>query len=96
MTDSWLHKQRTMHAGPISLTVSIPVEVADMLRASKPYQRIVTPARTLRRLPRAVVPVSSALDAEGRALLPRVNEIDWYHTIDLGHGVFHGSWERSL
>ena len=42
MTDTWLHKQRTMHAGPISLTVSIPVEVADMLRTTENHVRVAT------------------------------------------------------
>ena len=87
MTDTWLRKQRTLHAGPIAVTVAIPVEMADKLRASTPYRRIVEPVRSRRSKPRAVPGPTAALDAKGRALLPRVGEIDWYHTIDLGHGV---------
>src|SRR5262249_52159513 len=33
------------------------------------------------------IPPAAPLDEEGRALLDRVRGIDWYHTIDLGHGV---------
>lgn len=35
----------------------------------------------------AVVPDPESLDAEGRELIEKVARRQWYHTIDLGHGV---------
>ncbi len=88
---TWLRKQRTLHAGPFDVTVSMPVEVAERLRASAVYRRAVKPALTRRR-PQATAPEPDAaptvpIDFEGRALLARIGELDWYHSIDLGHGV---------
>jgi tRNA (mo5U34)-methyltransferase len=94
MTEIWLRKRRTWHAGPIEITVSVPPEIAERLRASALYQRIVKPASRWRHPQTTTVaspgpkPAPAApLDAEGQALLARIREVDWYHTIDLGHGV---------
>jgi tRNA (mo5U34)-methyltransferase len=90
-TQTWLRKQRTLHAGPFDVTVSMPVEVADRLRASLLYRRVVRPTLT-RRPGRAVSPepapaIPVPVDADGQALRERIAGVDWYHSIDLGHGV---------
>jgi tRNA (mo5U34)-methyltransferase len=93
MSDVCVRKQRTYHAGSVSLTVSMPPQVAEMLLESKVYQRIVGPARARLRSRRppdtrtGSSPRLAPLDEEGRRLLARIDEVDWYHTIDLGHGV---------
>jgi tRNA (mo5U34)-methyltransferase len=91
VTQTWLRKRRTLHVGSVDVTVSMPVEVAELIRSSAFYRRVVRPVLKWRH-PRASVPQLAdppavPLDAEGRALLARVEEVDWYHSIDLGHGV---------
>ncbi len=93
MTDTWLRKRRSWHAGRIEITVSVPPEIAERLRESAIYQRFVKPVAK-RRHPQTIEAVPAAnssravpIDPEGRALLARTAEVDWYHTIDLGHGV---------
>jgi len=73
------------------LTVSIPAEVADRLRSSVVYRRMVRPALTRpHRDPNVAKPIMTPvtpLNAEARALRARIGEVDWYHSIDLGQGV---------
>ena len=97
MSDTWLRKRRTWHAGPVEITVSAPPEIAERMRASALYQRIVRPAFRWRKPHADPILTTSApaprstpaepIDAEVGAILERVSEVDWYHTIDLGHGV---------
>jgi tRNA (mo5U34)-methyltransferase len=93
MTQSptWLRKERTVRAGPLVVSVSMPVVVAERVRSSAVYRRVVKPALTRRGSSSLAsappAPPRGELDAEARALLARINEVDWYHSIDLGHGV---------
>jgi tRNA (mo5U34)-methyltransferase len=101
MTETWLRKQRSMHMGPVDVTVSVPPELADRIRASALYQKVGRPAIQRVRHPGtrtngngnhvaaapAPAPGSQHLDAAGREIAARIADVSWYHTIDLGHGV---------
>jgi tRNA (mo5U34)-methyltransferase len=86
-----LRAQRTVRAGPVDVTVSIPIDLADRLRNGVVYRRLLRPALagrdrtpTVAARPRQRV---EPIGPEARALWQRIGAVDWYHTIDLGHGV---------
>jgi tRNA (mo5U34)-methyltransferase len=109
MTTQGLQRQRTVSMGPVDVTVAMPPELADKIRDSRIYRRVVRPAMHrlahLGRIGRGGEEVASAeaadllppvpvtppepsdLDLEGRAIIERIAEQEWYHSIDLGHGV---------
>src|SRR6478735_7918516 len=90
MHQVWLRKRHTWHIGSADVTVSMSPEMADRLRASALYQRVVKPIRHRREpavaaeSPLVPIPV---LDAQGQALAERIAAVEWYPSIDLGHGV---------
>jgi tRNA (mo5U34)-methyltransferase len=88
---AWLRKRQTWHVGPAGITVSMTPELAERLRESAVYKRVLRPLRH-RRAPTVGAAPSTptaipVLDAEGQALLERIATVEWYHSIDLGHGV---------
>ncbi len=90
-TDSLLRKQWTIHPGRLDLGVSVPLDVADRLRCSAVYRRLVEPSQRVRdrspaQVKRRRVPVEP-ISVEARALWERICETDWLQTIDLGHRV---------
>ena len=99
-----LRSERRISVGPVDLTVEMPPELADKVRANPVYRRMVRPAIDKVRhrgangnghveagdlLPPVPVapPVPSDLDSEGRAIIEKIAGQEWYHSIDLGHGV---------
>ena len=89
MEQIWLRKRHTWHVGSVDVTVSMVPEVAERVRASAVYQRFVKPLRGRREpvVPVKAITVIRPIDEEGAGLLERVNAMEWYQTIDLGHGV---------
>jgi tRNA (mo5U34)-methyltransferase len=110
MNRQGLRSERRVSLGPIDVTVEMPPEIADKVRTSTTYRRIVKP--TMHRLsrhrhdgngngngngnfePHDVLPAvpetppqPADLDPEGRAIIEKIAGQEWYHSIDLGHGV---------
>jgi tRNA (mo5U34)-methyltransferase len=69
----------------------MPAEMADRLRCTVVYRRVVGPALSRRHrhadVPRPISTSVKPMGAEASALRARIGEVDWYHSIDLGHGV---------
>lgn len=91
MQQTWLRKRHTWHVGSTNITVSMTPDFAERLRASTVYQRVIKP---LRHRPAPIVAAEPApltaipvLDSEGQALRDQIATVEWYHSIDLGHGV---------
>jgi tRNA (mo5U34)-methyltransferase len=109
-----LRRERRVSLGPVDLTVSMPVELAERVRTHPAYRHLVKP--TMARLSRLnqlrqgngngngrhsgnggghdvlpAVPVTPPapgdIDAQGRAIIETIAGQEWYHSIDLGHGV---------
>jgi len=96
-------KQKSMRIGGVEVAIAVDERWAGPVRRSTPYRRVIRPVigrLTGRRngnghhadAPPAIEPRKPQLDAsrypaEAREIVGQVNEIDWYHTIELPHGV---------
>ena len=112
MSTQGLQRERRLSLGPVDLTVGMPPELAERIRANPLYRGFVKP--TMTRFGRLAhgrngngngngnaapetsdllppVPVEAPkptdLDPEGRAIIEKITGQEWYHSIDLGHGV---------
>jgi tRNA (mo5U34)-methyltransferase len=98
--DSMALKEKRVSLGSLQFAVSMESRQADRLRRTVPYRRVVLPALGWleRRAaggnchalaePSFEPPPPSAPDSpEAREILDRVQTVEWYHAIDLPHGV---------
>ena len=69
---------RTVSIGHVQVAIGVQEALARRIRRSRPAKALYIRRRE---------PAQSAPDAATNALRTRVGGIDWYHTIDLGHGV---------
>lgn len=94
---SGIRRQRWIRLGPVQFGISLPLAADRRLaRILKPLLRTV---RGTRQLPEAAMPpdaeqplparrpLPSDIEPEYRELADQAARIDWYHTIELGHGV---------
>ncbi len=106
MNRQGLQSERRLSLGPVDVTVTMPPDIADKIRANTVYRRVLKPTVDRLRhlgangngnvhveagdlLPAvpAAAPTPADLDAEGRAIIETIAGQEWYHSIDLGHGV---------
>jgi tRNA (mo5U34)-methyltransferase len=106
MTTQGLQRERRVTLGPVDVTVGMPPELADKVKANPVYRGLVKP--TMHRLSRLghrhngnghaqahdllpPVPITppqpADLDRQGRTIIEKISGQEWYHSIDLGHGV---------
>ena len=97
-----IRRERWLRVGPVEFGLSIPIAADRRLAGSVVSQRAIKPLLKVSRganrpelrmpadfaqpLP-ARRPEPSDIEPGSRALIDRVASIDWYQTIDLGHGV---------
>jgi tRNA (mo5U34)-methyltransferase len=96
-----LQRGKRLRVGPLEIGVSMDAEHAERLRNSVAYRRLIRPALSrFRRAPKnanghkntgvtasnGAVP-TGAPTPEAREIIERIAELDWYHSIDLPHGV---------
>lgn len=95
-------KERRVQVGKFHLSVGMSLEDAEKMRQSLLYRRFIKPVFSLRGrrpangnkhngangalAPRASAPVID-VSPEVQAIMDRVNAIEWYHVMDLPHGV---------
>jgi tRNA (mo5U34)-methyltransferase len=89
--------------GPLEALVAMPEELFDRVSGSPAYRLVSSAAGQVAGILRSLradeavsptrastarhTPTPEDLDPGARPILDRVAEIDWYHTIQLGHGV---------
>jgi len=93
--------EKSLSIGGVDVTIAVDRDRAERLRNSFLYRSILGPGvRRVRRLRRGEGPVNGAgdaepalqelarpLSAEAGAILERIADIEWYHTIELPYGV---------
>ncbi len=93
-----IHRERWFRLGPVELGVSIPVATDRRLARSRFVRAVRRSRRSDRRAvvsqaPNAAEPLdarrpeTSDIDPASFPLIDRVARLDWYHSMDLGHGV---------
>jgi tRNA (mo5U34)-methyltransferase len=96
-----LATRKRLRLGAVEVGMSLDAQQAERIRQSAPFRYVLRPALralgrlTGRRRDRApalpVLPPRRAVNLprtpEAQALLDRVNAIEWYHTIELPHGI---------
>ncbi|HUX86871.1 MAG TPA: hypothetical protein VMW65_07705 [Chloroflexota bacterium] len=96
-----LMKEKRISLGIAELTVAMEASRAERLRRTFPYQKVVRPAlgwlqhrgtnqngHTSAATQAPSTPqVAGPITPEAQAILDRIKGIDWYHSIDLPHGV---------
>jgi tRNA (mo5U34)-methyltransferase len=93
-----IQRTKQIQLGPLGVAVSLPPSAADRVTGHPLYRRVVRPAferLTTGRAPVDVVPTERGLtrpapapaSKEARAIIDRIADRRWYHSIDLGHGV---------
>jgi tRNA (mo5U34)-methyltransferase len=94
-------RETRIKLGPIELGIAMGIEEAERVRKSLPYQYLLRPALNgLRRVVRSsnghrlgapatrrAPQTSGPPSPEARAVLDKISDVEWYHTIDLPHGV---------
>lgn len=96
-----LKREKRVRIGPLEVGFAMGVQEAERVRRSAPYRYLVRPAldwlggkndgsslatvqaQAERPLPSYDAPVSP----EARAIIERISGYEWYHTIELPHGV---------
>ena len=90
--------RKEIRVGGIELALTIDEGQAQRLRASPPVRLLVGARRRLRRGARpphdtaspprnARLDLARCVDPAARAIAERVNEVNWYHAIELPHGI---------
>lgn len=98
-----LMKEKRINMGQFQLSVGMELERAERLRQSAAYRRVLRPALSLlegrlagRRNGHAngnghaateFPSLDTAPSPEARAIIDKIAGVDWYHVIDLPHGV---------
>jgi tRNA (mo5U34)-methyltransferase len=94
--------KKRLHLGGIEVDIALDEARAARLRRSAPYRYLIRPALSRLHLvgngrrddqppvvpaPTVVHAPPAPASAEARAIIDRIAAIDWYHTIELPHGV---------
>lgn len=94
-------RERRIKFGSIELGIAVEASRAERIRKSLPYRKLIRPAldrmqasevrgngREVRQAQAQVAQISEAeASPEAREILKRIAEVEWYHTIEMPHGV---------